>query len=282
MTITVCPVVLKGTGKCRDAQCHLRHDVVHCKPCKRLVLHGELATHRRGEDHRLKCGFGKWKADARRSARTILPLRHPYVPEPKPLKKRARGKVRKEELAAGRVPASGGEVEARDLSVSGEDGLDFKSEVGVDIKKKKTRTIPVVVQKTKTADNVSLTLVDVVVTGAGSKGFSAITSLPMKIKGTRSQTVHISFAPTEPGEWDARLVLRFLHVSLGKRVILEITRRLHGIGVARATSRATSPWMGGDIPLFTPGVRASQKHPGSNKRGTRQRHDTGRDSPRSY
>jgi len=235
-----------------DAQCHLRHDVVHCKSCKCFVLHGKLATHRRGEDHRLKCGFGKWKAYARRPPRTILPVPYvPYVPKLKPSKKRTGTLARRKELAG-----IGGEAEARHLSVSGEEGLDFKS---------------VIIKKM--ADNVSLTLVDVAVTGAGSQGFSAIPSVPMKIKGKKPRTIHVSFVPAAPGEWDARLVLRFLHVSLGKGdVILEITRGLHGVATS---SSAGEP---GDKNR-TPGVRASQKHL---RRGTRQRPDTGRDSPKSY
>lgn len=170
MAITVCPAALQGTGKCRDAQCRLRHDVVHCKPCKCFVLHGELATHRRREDHRVKCGFGKWKTDARWPARAILPSTTPYVPKlPKPSKKRTRREARKEKLAGlCRVSVGGGEAEAQHLSVSGEEGLDFKSKVGISIKKKKDRTTPVVIQKI-VDKNVSLTLVDVVVTGAGSQ-----------------------------------------------------------------------------------------------------------------
>jgi len=118
-----------------DAQCHLRHDVVHCKSCKCFVLHGKLATHRRGEDHRLKCGFGKWKAYARRPPLTILPVPYvPYVPKLKPSKKRTGTLARRKELAG-----IGGEAEARHLSVSGEEGLDFKSEVGVSVKKKKKK-----------------------------------------------------------------------------------------------------------------------------------------------
>ena len=164
MTITACPVALNGMGKCSDAQCRLRHDVVHCKPCKCFVLHGELATHRRREDHRLKCGFGKWKAEARQPAPSIP---HTYILNPKPSKKLARRLARKELARAGSVTARGGEVEMRHLSVSGEEGLEFKSEVGAHTDKKKKCTVPVTILKT--ADGVSLTLVDVVVT-AGSWG----------------------------------------------------------------------------------------------------------------
>lgn|SRR6266702_324047 len=117
--------------------------------------------------------------------------------------------------------------------------------------------------------------------------FSATASLPMKIKGKKERTVHVSFVPTAPGELDARLVLRFVHVSLGerkgKRVTLTITRRLHGVATS-SVDRPQAPQSPSDIKC-TPGVRASQRHPGSNKtmqiRGTRQRH-TGRDSPKSY
>lgn len=191
--------------------------------------------------------------------------------------KRTRRLARREELAsAGRVPARGGEAEARHLSVSGEEGLDFKS---VGDKKKKNRTIPVIIQKT--ADDVGLTLVEVVVTGAGSRGFSAIASLPMKIKGKKPWTLHVSFVPPAPGEWDARLVLRFLHVSLGKRVILEIPRGLHGVATSSVDkSQVPQKPSAGDTKR-SPGVRARQRHLGSNERGTRQ-HDTGRDSPKSY
>ena len=102
----------------------------------------------------------------RPTARAILPSPYHYVPKQEPSEKRARKLARKMELAGtGGVPASGGE--AQHLSVSGEKGLDFKSEVGVD-KKKTNSTIPVIIQKT--ADGVSLILVDVVVTGAGSEG----------------------------------------------------------------------------------------------------------------
>ncbi|KAH9005653.1 hypothetical protein EDB86DRAFT_2879843 [Lactarius hatsudake] len=264
MTITVCPVALMGMGKCWDAQCHLRHDVVHCEPCKCFVLHGELAKHRRGEDHQLKCGFGEWKAGAKRPARAILPSPYHYIPTPKPSNKRARKLARKEELAT-----RGGE--AQHLSVSGEEGLDFKSEVGVGIDKK---AIPVIIQKT--ADNVSLTLVDVAVTGAGSRGFSVIESLPMKIKGKEQRAVHA------PGDWDARLVLRFLHVSLGKHVTLVVTRKLHGVATS-AVDKPQAPPQSPDDTKCTQGVRGGQRYPGSTQlRGTRQRRDTGRDSPKSY
>ncbi|KAI9444104.1 hypothetical protein H4582DRAFT_1919354 [Lactarius indigo] len=257
MTITVCPVALRAR-KCSDAQCHLRHDVVHCEPCKCFVLHSELAKHRRREDHQLKCGFGEWKAAARRPAPTILPSPVPYVPTPKLSNKRARRLARKEEPASiGTVPARG--REAQHLSVSGEEGLDFKSEVGVGIDKK---AIPVIIQKT--ADNVSLTLVSVAVTGAGSRGRCTCRS-----------------RPAAPGEWDARLVLRFLHVSFGKHVTLVVTRRLHGV----ATSAVDEPQasQSPDDIKRTQGVRASQRHPGLMQlRSTRQRRDTGRDTPKSY
>jgi hypothetical protein len=192
MTITICPIALQGTGKCWDAQCRLRHDVVLCKPCKCFVLHCELRKHRSGKDHRLKSGFGDWKAETRR--RAILPSPYPQFtkPKPKPSEKRARRLAKKKELAGtGGVPARGGEAkrarkvakkkeptgtgvparggEAQHLSVSGEEGLDFKSEVGVG-GEKTNRTIPVIIQKTAAADGVGLTLVGMVVTGAGSGG----------------------------------------------------------------------------------------------------------------
>ena len=165
MTITACPVALKKKGVCRDAQCRLRHDFVLCEPCKCFVLHGELRKHCRGEGHRLKSGCGEWE-DTRPPARAILPSPYRYVPKQKPSEKRARRLARKKELAGtGSVPASGGE--AQHLSVSGEEGLDFKSEVGANDEKKTNSTIPVIIQKT--ADGVGLTLVDMVVTGAGSE-----------------------------------------------------------------------------------------------------------------
>ena len=102
MTITVCPVALTGTRKCWDRQCRLRHDVVRCKPCKCLIFHGDLRKHRHGEDHRLNCGFGAWKAAARRPGQAILPSPYPYVTKPKPSKKSARKLAGK---AAARRPA---------------------------------------------------------------------------------------------------------------------------------------------------------------------------------
>ena len=156
---------MKGAEKCWDAQCRLRHDVVHCKPCKCFVLHGDLRKHRHGEDHRLKCGCEAWKAAARRPAQAILPSLYPYVPKPKPSEKRARRLAGKEKPAGtgGILPR---EEVARHLSVSGEEGLDFKSEFGAG--KKAKSTIPLIIQKT--ADDVGLTLVGVDVTGAGSGG----------------------------------------------------------------------------------------------------------------
>ena len=194
MTITVCPVALKGTGKCWDRQCRLRHDVVHCKPCKCFVLHGDLQKHRRGEDHRLKCGFGAWKAAARRPAQAILPSRYPYVPKsgvgarkaaarrparavlpsrrryvpkPKQSEKRTRKLAEKEKPAGASGIPLRGEV-AQYLSVSGEEGLYFKSEVGVGNYKKTKSKVPLFIRKI--VDNDSLTLVSVDVTGPGSGG----------------------------------------------------------------------------------------------------------------
>jgi hypothetical protein len=167
MTITACPVALKGTGRCWDAQCRLRHDVVFCKPCKCFVLHGELRKHCRGEDHRLKSGFGEWKAETKRPAGAVLPPPSRYVAKPKPSEKRARRLAKRKEPAdTSGVPARGGETQH--ISVSGEEGLNFKSEVGVDGEKKTDSTIPVIIQKT--AGGVSLTLVSVGITGAGSGG----------------------------------------------------------------------------------------------------------------
>lgn len=282
MTITVCLAALKGTGKCWDPQCRLRHDVVHCKPCKCFVLHGELRKHFRGEDHRLKCGFEQWKANSRQPAQAILSLPYPYVPKPKPSEKRVHRQLA---VSAGGVPARG--EPAQHLSVSGEEGLDFKR-VCKKKKKKTNDTIPVIIQKSTDEVGVSLTLVDVEVTGAGSGGFSAIPSLPMKIKGKKQRTIPVSFVPTAPGGYDARLVLRILHVSKGKRVTLAFTRMLHGVATSPvAKPRPLTPKKPVDINLKRiPGVRASQRHPGSIKnmqlRGARQHRESGRDSPRSH
>ena len=103
--------------------------------------------------------------DARQPARAILPLPYLNTPKPKPLKMHTSRLARREELAGtGRVPTRGREAEALHLSISGEEGLDFKSEVGVGMRKKKMCTIPIIIQKT--VDIVGLTLVEVVVTGA--------------------------------------------------------------------------------------------------------------------
>src|SRR6266404_2218877 len=170
MTITICPIALKEAGKCRDAQCHLRHDVTYCKPCKCFVLHGELVKHRRGEDHRRKCGFGSWKTDAKRPALVVLPTpfsrartkqAHPlkskskskstkkrastFVSEARQRGKRACRRTRRKKLT-GELPPRGGEE--RHLFVSREDGLDFKSGVDIGIGKKKKKSIPIVIRKT--------------------------------------------------------------------------------------------------------------------------------------
>ncbi|KAI9429206.1 hypothetical protein H4582DRAFT_2032113 [Lactarius indigo] len=267
MTITVCPVAFMGAGKCRDTQCHLRHDIVHCKPCKCFVLHSELAKHRRGEDHRLKCGFREWNAAARRPEPAILSSSIPYGPASKPSNKRARRLARKEELASISTVLAGGE--AQHLFVSGEEGLEFKSKVG---EKKK---IPLIIQKK--VDNVSLTLVSVAVTGAGSRGFSVIGDLPMKMK-KKERAVHVSFAPAAPGEWYARLVLRFLHASVWRRVTFVVTRKLHGVATSVVDKPQTS--QSPDDIKRTQGVRTSQRHPGlMQTRGAGQRRDTGRDKP---
>ncbi|KAI9462824.1 P-loop containing nucleoside triphosphate hydrolase protein [Lactarius psammicola] len=246
--------------------------------CKRFVLHSELAKHRRGEDHRLNCGFGKWKADARWPASAIPLSPYPYVHKLKPSKKRVRRLAtsqskkrvrilatsqstylppsRREVLSGtGRVPARGGETQH--LSVSGEEGLKFKSEVGIGVDKKKNSTIPVIIHWQEMADNDSLTLVGVAVTGTGSRRFSAIASLPMKIKGKKQRIVHVSFVSTASGEWDARLVLRFVHISSGQRVTLAITRRLHGVATSSVDNlklRLVAPQRPDDIKC-TPEVR---------------------------
>jgi len=278
MTITVCPAAMTETGKCWDPQCHLRHDVVHCEPCKCFVLHGELWKHRRGEDHRLKSGFGKWKTDARRPALAILPSPYPCVPKSKPSKKRTRKLARRKGVACiGSLPARNGEAEH--IFVSGQEGFDFKSEVGVGKDKKTKSAIPVIIQKAwETPDDVGLTLVGFEVTGAGSEVFSAVQSLPMKIKGTKQRTVNVSFVPTWPGEWNARLLLRFLHVSKGKRVTFAITRRLHGV----ATSPVAKPQAPGKKKR-TAGVREHAGSSGKTQlRNTWQHRDTRQDNPFVY
>jgi hypothetical protein len=126
--------------------------------------------------------------------------------------------------------------------------------------------------------------------------FSATENLPMKIKGKKQRTVQVSFVPTAPGEWDAQLVLRFLHVSKGKRVTLEIPRRLHGVATSPVATPIDkpppTPEMLGDVIKCTPGSGVSlshwQRHQGFSGnmqlRGTRLHRDTasGRDSPRSH
>jgi hypothetical protein len=71
----------------------------------------------------------------------------------------------------------------------------------------------------------------------------------MKIKGEKQRTVPVSFVPTAPGEWDARLVLRFLHVLNGKRVTLAITRGLHGVATSPVVAEpvALAPQKRGDM-----------------------------------
>ena len=113
----------------------------------------------------LKSGLGAWKAAARRPAQDTLPFSYPYVPKPKPAEKSARRPTGKEKPAGTSGMPPRGEV-AQYLSVSGEEGLDFKSEVGAG--KKTKSTIPVIIQKT--ADDIGLTLVGVDMTGAGSGG----------------------------------------------------------------------------------------------------------------
>ena len=102
----------------------------------------------------------------------------------------------------------------------------------------------------------------------------------------KQRAVQVSFVPTAPGEYDARLVLRFRHFSKGINVNLAIARRLQGVAtspVAKPTS--PTPKKSGSIKR-TPGVRAGQRHLGSSKnmqlQGTNQRRDTGWDSSRSH
>ncbi|KAF8268000.1 hypothetical protein EI94DRAFT_1728933 [Lactarius quietus] len=170
MTITVCPAAMMGAGKCKKSQCRLRHDVVYCKPCKCLVLRGDLRKHRRGEDHRLKSGIEEWSADVGQPALATLPSAHPRVPKSEASEKGAPKLARKEEVAGtGGVPAR--DEEAEHILVSGQEGFDFKSEVGVGKDKKTNSTVPVIIEKAKkTPDGFGLTLVGLEVTGAGSKG----------------------------------------------------------------------------------------------------------------
>ena len=185
MTITMCPAALTGTGRCRKAQCRLRHDVVHCKPCRCFVLHGELQKHRRGEDHRLKCDGGEWKGDTRRPTHDTLQSPYSYVPTLKSLEKLAHKLAVTKKVGGVKlpkaydngfenvrrttiVPARGEVAWHPSLFVSMGEGFDFKSEVGAGNDKKKKSTAPLFIQKT--AKNDSLTLVGVDVTGAGSEG----------------------------------------------------------------------------------------------------------------
>ena len=73
------------------------------------------------------------------------------------------------ETVAGTAKVPAKEVEEHpSLSVSWEEGLDFKSEVGAGNYKKTKSTIPLIIQKT--AANASLTPVGVYATGARSGG----------------------------------------------------------------------------------------------------------------
>ena len=129
MTINMCSTTLTGMGKFRKAQCRLRHDVVHCKPCRCFVLHSKLQKHRRAKDHRFKCDGGVWKADTRRPTPATIQSPYSYVPSLKSLEKLVR------RLAGSNKVAGSANILARrnvgqHLFVSGNEILNFKSEVG--------------------------------------------------------------------------------------------------------------------------------------------------------
>jgi hypothetical protein len=166
----VCPVAAKG-GKCRDVRCRLRHDIVRCEPCRCFVLHERFARHRRGEEHRRNCWFPEKGTHMKLVLHSILSpgLPYPRVAKPAP-RKPALNQPGKNSTGGG-GPAKRGE--RRYFVVSGENGLTFKSTDGMGTGQGKaarlttTTTIPVVIEKM--ARNRSLALVDIRLTGAGSK-----------------------------------------------------------------------------------------------------------------
>ena len=155
MPITVCPIAREG-GRCLDVQCHLRHDIVKCSPCRCFVLHGGLAKHRRGEEHVRNCGFPVWKARAKaRRPSVIPPLPYPRVPVPMP-RKPIRSRAVK--ITTGGTSNRSGQDPR--VVVSNENGLTLKSTTSM------IATARIVIQKVRQND--SLALVDVDLTGAES------------------------------------------------------------------------------------------------------------------
>jgi hypothetical protein len=162
MPNTVCPIAWKR-GRCRDAWCRLRHDIVQCGPCRCFVLREGLKRHRRGEEHRRDCGFSEWKAQASPALAGVSPsLPYPRVPEPPP-REPARSQVMKIPTSA----SSKRSGEERRIAVSGENGLTFKSTANIRADQERTFTTvtaTIVIERVVRHD--SLTLVDVKLTGA--------------------------------------------------------------------------------------------------------------------
>jgi hypothetical protein len=100
----------------------------------------------------------------------------------------------------------------------------------------------------------------------------------MKIKG-KERKAHVSFVPKAPGERGGSCCASFTFRWGNAQII-----RSGNIASSVRRYTTSSPEVGGI--RGTPGVHTSQRHPGSNKnmqpRGSLQRHDTRRDSPRSY
>jgi len=160
MPITACPIAQEG-GRCRDIQCHLRHDIVKCKPCGCFVLHERLGRHRRGEEHRQNCGFPKWKAKAKSPAPATPPLPYPRVPIPPPRKPT---RIQAMKITIGGTSNRPGQ-DSR-VIVSRANSQTLKSTTGQGGTASTTATTSVVVKKVRQND--SLALVDVDLTGAES------------------------------------------------------------------------------------------------------------------
>jgi len=240
MPITACPIAREG-GRCQDVQCHLRHDIVECKPCGSFVLHERLARHRRGEEHMQNCSFPEWKAKAKSPASAIPPLPYPRVPIPPP-RKPTRSQATNV-TTGGTSNRSGQEPR---VIVSKENGLTLKSTTGQDGTSSMTATAPIVIKKVRQND--SLALVDVDLTGAESNSFSTtiVGKLPMPIKWKKSPQIHVSFLSDAPGERNAVLLLHFLERGSGQGFIIK--RKVRGV--------ATSP-------MEKPRPQPSKPPPGS-------------------
>ncbi|KAI0253342.1 hypothetical protein BJV78DRAFT_1193688 [Lactifluus subvellereus] len=259
MPVTVCPVAAKGR-KCWDVQCHLRHDIVRCGPCRCFVLHESLARHRRGEEHRRNCRFPEKRVHMKLLLQTILSPGPPYPRVPKPTPRTpALNRARKN-------PTGGSSARCGDrryFVVSRENGLTFKSTSDISTVQGKgntvrTSTIAVVIQKVER--NRSLALVDVGLTGAGSKWFSVKVqgTFPVQIRWRKPREVQVSFLPAVPGEWNAALVLHFFERTQGQNVV--ITRRLHGIATFPKEKPRHEQLSG-----TKGGGRTRHSRPGSNK-----------------